>query len=412
MTTPPHGLPTRIVHAGDDVHRAPSLTWPVAPPIVQTSVYAYPDLAAVDAVHDGAAPGYIYGRYGVPNHVALEAALMDLEGAESALATTSGTSAIASTLFALLESGDAIVAASNIYGGTRGLLNNELRRFGVETRFVHPADRGAIASALAQTPTPKAVWADSLANPSLLATDIPMLAELAHAAGALLVIDNTFATPWHCQPHELGADLVLHSATKFIGGHNDTSAGAVLGAPALIDQIRGVAIRLGAIGAPFEAWLALRGLRTLDVRMQRSSATALALAQALEHEPGVFRVYYPGLPSDPGHDVAQRTMRNGYGSMVSVDFGDAAATRTVLDKLRLIAFAETLGGLMTTVVHPRTASYRTLTLEQLAAIGVSEGLARFSIGVEAQDDVLEDVLQAVRATVAASDHSAQAAGGG
>jgi cystathionine beta-lyase/cystathionine gamma-synthase len=391
-------LPTRIVHAGDAAHRAPSLTWPVAPPIVQTSVYAYPDIAAVDAVHDGVAPGYIYGRYGVPNHVALEVALAELEGAEAALATTSGTSAIASTLFALLEMGDRVVAASNIYGGTRGLLNNELRRFGVHVSYAHPADRAALMSALATQPPPKLVWVDSLANPTLLASDIPMLAELAHAAGALLVVDNTFATPLHCQPLTLGADLVLHSATKFIGGHNDTSAGAVLGAPERVEAIRRVAIRLGAIGAPFEAWLALRGLRTLDVRLRRSSATALALAEALEGHPAVRRVHYPGLGSDPGHEVALRTLRNGFGSMLSVDFGAAVSARRVIDGLRLIAVAETLGGLMTTVVHPRSASYRTLTLEQLAEIGVSEGLVRFSIGIEAPEDLLADIAHALDAS--------------
>jgi cystathionine beta-lyase/cystathionine gamma-synthase len=392
---PDNSLPTRVVHAGADVHRAPSLTWPVAPPIVQTSVYAYPDIAAVDAVHDGETAGYIYGRYGVPNHVALEVALCDLEGGEAALATTSGTSAIASTLFALLASGDRVVAASNIYGGTRGLLNNELQRFGVRVSYVHPADGDAIAAALAEQPSPKLVWADSLSNPSLLASDIPLLAELAHAAGALLVIDNTFATPLHCRPLALGADLVLHSATKFIGGHNDTSAGAVLGRSALVEAIRGVAIRLGAIGAPFEAWLALRGLRTLEVRLRRSSANALALAEALEGHPRVTRVHYPGLASDPGHAVALRTLRDGFGSMVSVDFGSAASARRVLDGLRLIAFAETLGGLMTTVVHPRSASYRTLTPEQLAAIGVSEGLTRFSIGIEAVEDLIADVTNAL-----------------
>ena len=392
---PDEALSTKVVHAGEHVHRAPSLTWPVAPPIVQTSVYAYPDIAAVDAVHDGDAPGYIYGRYGVPNHVALEVALCELEGAEAGLATTSGTSAIASTLFALLESGDRVVAANNIYGGTRGLLNNELRRFGVAVDYVHPADRDALAAALAKQPAAKLVWADSLANPTLLASDIPLLAELTHAAGALLVVDNTFATPLHCQPLALGADLVLHSATKFIGGHNDTSAGAVLGAPALVQAIRGVAIRLGAVGAPFEAWLALRGLRTLDVRLQRSSANALALAEALAGHPRVVRVHYPGLPSDPGHAVALRTLRNGFGSMVSVDVGDAVSARRAIDGLRLIAFAETLGGVMTTVVHPRSASYRTLTLEQLAAIGVSEGLVRFSIGIEAAEDLIADVTQAL-----------------
>lgn len=402
MTTdiPPRddpSLPTRVVHAGERVHTAPSITWPIAPPIVQSAVYAYPDVAAVDAVHDGTAPGYIYGGYGLPNQAALEAALAELEGADGAVVTTSGSNAIVTVLFGLTGVGQSVVAAINGYGGTRAILDQHLARFGVTTRYVFPADDVAVRAALAAEPRPTLVWADTLANPTVLATDIPRLAELAHAHDVPLVIDNTFATPFHCRPLELGADIVVHSTTKFIGGHNDSRGGAILGDAATIARLRRVAIQFGAIGAPFEAWLQLRGLRTLDVRMQRSSANALALAQAAAQHPGVHRVHYPGLPTDAGHSVALRTLRNGFGSLLAVDLGTASAARRVVDGLRTIVFAETLGGLMSTVVHPRSASYRSLSEAELARIGVSPGLLRFSVGIEAADDLVSDLIGALDA---------------
>ncbi|RIK36415.1 MAG: methionine gamma-lyase [Chloroflexi bacterium] len=386
---------TRVVHAGERVHVAPSVTWPIAPPIVQTSVYAYPDIAAVDAVHEGEAPGYIYGGYGVPNQSALEAALAELEGAEAAVVTTSGSNAIAVTLLGLTAAGSRVVAAINCYGGTRVVLDQQLARFGVSTTYVHPADIDAVIAALHSEPRPALLWVDTIANPTIRATDIPCLATLASDAGVPLVVDNTFATPYHAQPLTMGADIVLHSTTKFIGGHNDSRGGAILADSERIAQLRRVAIHFGAIGAPFEAWLQLRGLRTLDVRMERSSANALAIAEACDGHPHVRRVHYPGLPSDPGHSVAVRTLRHGFGSMLSIDLGTAERARAVVDRLQLVVFAETLGGLMTTVVHPRSASYRSLTEEELARIGVSPGLLRFSVGIESPEDLVRDILGAL-----------------
>lgn len=386
---------TTVVHAGEDAHRAPSATWPIVAPIVQAAVFAYPDIATVDAVHDGEIDGYIYGRYGVANHAALEQALAALEGAEAALATTSGTSAIATVLFGLLEAGDRVVAGSNIYGGTRGLLDNELRRLGIVTDYVQPDDHAALEALLGREPRPRLLWLDTLGNPSMLATDIPRVAALARAGGVPLVIDNTFATPLHCNPLALGASLVVHSTTKFISGHNDTSGGAVLGDGATIERLRRAGIRLGAIGAPFEAWLVLRGLRTLDVRLRRSSANALALARALAAHPAVTRVLYPGLPDAPGHAVAARVLRDGFGSMLSVDLGSRERARALVDALRIARFAETLGGLMTTVVHPPSASYRALDDAALARIGVTPGLLRISVGIESADDLVADFVEAL-----------------
>lgn len=395
--TPPanHAPATQTVHAGERIHAAPSLTWPIAPPIVQTSVYAYPDIAAVDAVHDGAAAGYIYGGYGVPNHHALETALAELERAEGAVVTTSGSNAISTVLLGLTAVGAHVVVGINTYGGTRVVLDQQLTRFGVTTHYVDLADTLAVQAALAADPRPALLWADTIANPTILANDIPALARMTRSAGVPLVIDNTFATPYHCHPLALGADIVVHSTTKFIGGHNDARGGAILADAATTEHMRLVAIHFGAIGAPFEAWLQLRGLRTLDVRMERSSANALALARSALDHPLVRRVHYPGLPSDPGHAVAQRTLTCGFGSMLSLDLGDSDTARRVVDRLRIIVFAETLGGLMTTVVHPRSASYRNLTPEELKSIGVSPGLLRFSVGIESAEDLCEDLLHAL-----------------
>ena len=251
MTTtddPPEKRSTQVVHAGDRVHAQPSVTWPIAPPIVQTSVYAYPDIATVDGVHDGGVEGYIYGGYGVPNQHALEVALAELEGGEAAIVTTSGSNAIATVLLGLTGAGQSVVAAINAYGGTRALLDLQLSRFGVTTRYVHPADLDAVRATLASDPRPALLWADTIANPTILTTDISALAELAHSAGVPLVIDNTFATPIHCHPLRHGAAIVVHSTTKFIGGHNDSRGGAVVADSETIERLRRVAIQFGAIG--------------------------------------------------------------------------------------------------------------------------------------------------------------------
>lgn len=389
---------TRYVHAGEEVHRQPSLTWPLAPPIFQTTAYAYPDTSAIDAIHDGVEPGYIYGRYGLPNSAELEAALCELEGGSAAVAMGSATGVITCLFMALTGVDQRVVVGHNTYGGTRAVLDYDLSRFGLTTTYVDLTDEAAVAAALALSPEPALLYADTLSNPTLVTNDIPRLAELGSAAGIPLVVDNTFATPYHFQPLAHGATLVLHSATKFIGGHNDVTGGIAVGPPDLIARIRAVGIRIGATGGPFEAWLALRGLRTLEVRMQRSSANALAIARAVEGHPLVKRVHYPGLASDARHTVARRMLRNGYGSLLSLDFADERRARLVVDGLRLIQIAETLGGVMTTVVLPKANYYRTLSNEALHQIGVSPGLVRLSIGIESAADLLADLFHAMQRT--------------
>ena len=390
---------TRYVHLADALHAEPSVTSPLAPPIYQTTAYRYDDTAQIESVHDGIEPGYIYGRYGLPNARALEEALAELEGAEAGLATSSASSGILATLLALTEGGDRLVVGHNTYGGTRGLLDAELSRFGVETVYVDVGDLDAVRDALHAGPKPRLLWADTISNPTLLTNDIPALASLAEQAGIPLVVDNTFATPLHFKPLNHGATIVIHSGTKFIGGHNDVSSGAVLGPAAIVNRIRRTAILTGAIAAPFDAWLSLRGLRTMEVRLRRSSATSLEAAKALERERGIVRVHYPGLASDPRHAVAKRILRDGFGSLLCIDFGDAATARRVVDNLRLVQIAETLGGLMTTAVIPYVNYYRHLDDEALARIGVSPGLVRFSIGIESASDLIADFREAIAAAV-------------
>ena len=382
---------TRCAHGGEDL--LPSATDPLTPPIWQTAAYAYPDLDTLDAIYEGRERGFIYGRYGLPNHVQLERALADLEGAEAALATASGMSAISSLLFALLAPGDRVVASELVYRGTRNLLDLDLARFGVIVEYVDATDLAAVEASL-QRPgqPPRLLYVDFLTNPTILVHDVPSLAELAHRHGTLLVVDSTFATPYHGRPIQLGADLVVHSTTKFIAGHHDVSGGAVVGRSELVERARRQAIRMGGIGGPFDAWLTLRGLRTLALRMGQSSRSALALASWLVEHPAVERVSYPGLPGHPQHDLARGLLANGFGSMLAFEVeGGRAAVARLVRALRLIRFAETLGGVTTTIVHPASTSHRSVEQAARAAHGIGEGLLRLSVGIETTEDLVEDL---------------------
>ncbi len=386
---------TRFVHAAKAVHNENSATQPLAPPVYLTTVYAYEDTDQVDTVHEGQEPGYIYGRYALPNTRQLEQAMMELESAEAGLATTSATTGILATLLTMTAAGDRIVAGHNTYGGTRALLDSDLSRFNLQTTYVDLTDLQAVEDAMRLQPTPKLLWADTLSNPTLVTNDIPVLTEIAHEHGVPIVVDNTFATPFHFNPITCGADLVVHSLTKFMGGHHDVFGGVVLGPTERIEPIRRTAIRTGGTGAAFDTWLTLRGLRSAGVRLRQSSASALAIAMAIDGCQSIKRVHYPGLSGDPQHAAACKMFRNGFGSMLSIDFGDEQTMRQVVDRMELPRIAETLGGLMTTVVLPKLNYYRHLNPDQLAALGISPGLARFSIGIESTDDLIADFQQAI-----------------
>jgi cystathionine beta-lyase/cystathionine gamma-synthase len=387
---------TRVAHAGEE--SVESLTEPLVAPIYQTTVYSYPDLSAVDDVYEARQAGYIYSRYGMPNHRLLESAMTDLEGTEAGVATASGMGAITSLLFGLLSTGDRIVASNQVYGGTRNLLNRDVTRFGIDVVYVNALDLDEVEAALDQPAN--MLYVEGITNPTINVLDLPALAEIAHRAGVPFVVDSTFATPLHCKPVEFGADIVIHSTTKFIGGHNDVAGGLVLGSHDVIERVRQQAIRFGAIGGPFDAWLVLRGLKTLAVRMRQSSASALALAEALEGHPAVDRVRYPGLENHPQHEIADRVLHDGFGSMLSIDLvGGREAVDRVVRSLRTIKFAETLGGLGTTVVHPATTSHRSVDPATRAELEIGDGLLRFSIGIEGQEDLIAEVTQALDTSV-------------
>lgn len=383
---------SRIAHAGET--EIESLTDPLVAPIYQTTVYSYPDISAVDDVYEHREPGYIYSRYGMPNHRLLESAMAELEGTQAGLATATGMSAISAVIFGTLSAGDRIVASNQVYGGTRNLLDQDVQRLGIEVTYVDARDPDQVRQALSEPAN--MLYVEGITNPTINVLDLAALGEIARETGVYFVVDSTFATPIHARPVDHGADIVIHSTTKFIAGHNDVSGGIVLGSEEILDPIRQVAIRFGGIGGPFDAWLVLRGLKTLALRMRQSSSNALKLAEALHGHRAVERVRYPGLGNHPQHQIAKRMLREGYGSMLSIDVrGGRQAVETVVQRLEMIRFVETLGGLGTTVVHPATTSHRSVDSAVKEELEISDGLLRFSIGIEEPEDLIEEVVTAL-----------------
>lgn len=376
------GLSTRAVHAGGTT---PEVGKPVTTPIFQTSTF-YNERAGGGEV--------LYTRYGNnPNHLALEARIAALESADACVATGSGMAAIAVALLSAVVSGDRILAARALYGGTRTLLDRELARLGVATTYVdffeeewQAALDSDVRLVLVETPT----------NPLVRVLDLAPIAAAAHAVGALLVVDSTFATPINFRPLEHGADLVVHSATKYLGGHSDVTAGAVAGGAEVIAPVRERARIFGPALDPHAAWLVERGIKTLAVRMERHNRNGTTVAQWCERHPRIRRVHYPGLPSHPDHETAARLL-NGFGGMlgIEVEGGGDAATRFV-EWLRLCHVAPSLGGVETLVSEPRHTSHVGLAAEERARIGIADGFVRFSLGIEDAEDIIDDIEGALR----------------
>jgi methionine-gamma-lyase len=317
-----------------------------------------------------------------------------LEGGEAALATSSGMAATTTAVFALVASGDNIVASGTLYGGTHKFFHDLLPRYGVQTRFVNANDPCAIASAVdAKT---KILFVETPANPNLNIVDLAMAAEAARRHGIRLFVDNTFATPYYQRPLTLGADVVIHSATKYIGGHGDTVAGVIVGAKEFVDKCRFEILRdLGGVISPFNAWLLLRGLKTLPVRMERHSENAMQIAQFLDFHPKVERVWYPGLHTHPQHETAVRQM-SGFGGMIAFELkGGHNAGVKLLDSVRLITLAVSLGDCDTLIEHPASMTHSTYSPEERASFGISDGLVRLSVGIEGVDDLIADLDQAL-----------------
>lgn len=388
----PRGFGTRAIAAAT---RSPTVEQaPDSVPIYQSVTFSAEDAAALGDVLADRRPGYAYARIDNPTATAMAAAVAEIEGARAGYAFASGMAAIHATLVSLVESGDHIVATRAVYGSTHHLLVRVLARFGVRTTFVDSADPDAVAAAF--EPRTRVLYLETISNPTIVVADIGRLAELGHARGATVVVDNTFASPYLCRPLELGADLVVESCTKWLGGHSDVLAGVVVGEDERIAAIREVQIDTGGSAAPMSAFLVLRGIETLHVRMDRHSATALALARALEGEPAISSVRYPGLPSHPQFEVGQRILRSG-GGMLAADLGDRAAAEAFLDALVIPPRTASLGSVRTMCVHPPSSTHRQLDDEALAAAGIPAGLVRVSVGLEDTEDLIADFSRGLRA---------------
>ena len=380
---------SRAVHAGRELEARS----PLAPPIHPASVHVFDDLADYDAVARGDRPGHYYGRTSNENRAMLERAVADLEGAEAGAASASGMAALHIAILALAPRATTIVATRELYGGTMALLRQDLEPAGYEAHFVDMQDLDAVRRSLDGAGL---VLMETVTNPLCGVADIEAIARMAHERGAAVLVDNTFATPILCRPLELGADVVMHSATKYIGGHSDLIAGVIVGGKTLISTARARAARTGGTLGAFDAWLALRGLRTLDVRMRRHTENALALARALEGMAGVGKVHHPLLNSSSSYVVASRLLPQGAGGMMAFDLeGGRDAVQRMLSRLRMVTFAASLGGVETTVSYPEITSHRGLSSDERAELGVGSGTVRVSVGIESADDIVADFTQAI-----------------
>ncbi len=387
---------TQAVHAGERAPR-PDFT-PVSTPIHRSVGYLYDDVDTLDGIFGDERAGYVYSRYGSPTVAALESAAATLEGGEAALAVSSGMAAIHLALLAAdARSGSSVVAAQDCYGATYALLRDLFTTQGVEVRFVDITDLAEVESALAEA-LPTALLLETISNPLLKVAAIPPIVEMAHAVGAQVIVDNTFATPCLCRPLDYGADVVLHSSTKYFGDHGDVMGGIVITSAANRSRLFQLIKMSGCNLGPDEAWLTLRGLKTLPLRMRQHCANAQDVAQWLEVHPRIERVHYPGLESHPQHSVANHLFGDGgYGGMVSFELRDAdrEAVFRFLEALELFLPATTLGDVYSLVLYPAMSSHRALSPAERAQVGIGEGLVRLSVGIEAADDIIADLEQAL-----------------
>jgi cystathionine beta-lyase/cystathionine gamma-synthase len=362
---------------------------PSAIPIYQAAAFSSDDAAELGDVLTGARTGYAYSRIDNPTTAALGAAIADLEGAEAGLTFATGMAAIHAAIVSTVHAGQTIVATQALYGTTRDLMVRVLGGLGVATEFVDPTDLAAVDAALARTSAP-VLYVETISNPTIVVSDIAALSAIAHRRGALLLVDNTFASPYACRPIEWGADLVMHSATKYLSGHADVLAGVVVGSREHVDALRPILVDVGGALAPLAAFLVLRGLPTLALRMERHSETATDLAAWLTGQDCVERVYYPGLPADPGHTVARRQL-DVFGGMLAFQLsGGREAGRAFLDAMQIAERTASLGAVRTITTHPPSTTHRQLDAAALEASGIAPGLLRCSVGLEDVEDLRED----------------------
>lgn len=384
------GFGTRAVWAGEETSLLQGAT---QVPVVHSVSFGYADVDTWMAVAQGNRPGHIYGRNTNPTVHAFEDKVRLLEDAEAATSFATGMAAISNTLFALLSPGDTVVSIKDTYGGTNKLFLEFLPRFGITVQLCDTTDHAALEDAIARGCT--LLYLETPTNPTLKVVDIARLTRAAHAVGATVVVDNTFATPINQSPLALGADLVLHSATKFLGGHADALGGVVCGQGDIVQQIYHFREINGASLDPMAAYLLLRGMKTLQLRVLHQSASALQIARFLETHPAIEAVFYPGLGSHPGHEIACRQMRAFGGVLSFAPRGGFAAVRALLPRLRYAHRAANLGAVETVVGPPRTTSHVESSAEERAAMGIPEGLVRYSVGIEDTDDLIADLSQAL-----------------
>ncbi|MDZ7294379.1 MAG: aminotransferase class I/II-fold pyridoxal phosphate-dependent enzyme [candidate division KSB1 bacterium] len=383
---------TLCVHGSGGVDR---LTGAVSIPIYQSSTFAFPSARAGAEIFAGQREGYIYTRIGNPTVDAFEREMAFLEGGEAACATASGMAATTTAVLTAVRTGENIVASDTLYGGTHQLFRETMKRLGIEVRDVEASQLANIEAAMDENT--RVVFIETPSNPTLKLIDIAGAAAIAHRHGALLMVDNTFATPYFQRPLSLGADIVIHSATKYIGGHGDTIGGVIVGPADFIKQAKGQVLRdLGGCLSPFNAWLFVRGLKTLPVRMERHQFNAMRIAHYLSFHPKVARVWYPGLRIHPQHELARKQM-TGFGGMVSFELkGGRAAGEKLMDSVKLMTLAVSLGDCDTLIEHPASMTHSTYSEEELLACGITPGLVRLSVGIEAVEDLINDLSQALR----------------
>jgi methionine-gamma-lyase len=382
---------TESVHAGEDrTEHFGALSVPVYP----ASVYAFSDADEGAAIHNEERAGYYYGRLGNPTQTALETAMCRLEAGEAALALASGMAAISAAVLSVVRTGDHIVAPASMYSTTTNFLHHIAERFRVETSFIDATEAENYRQAI--RPNTRLFWVETPTNPLVNITDIRAVAEIARENNIVTVADNTFATPFNQRPLDLGVDAVVHSATKYLGGHSDLTAGVLVGSGEILAAARQGANRFyGGNIAPQVAWLVLRGIKTLALRMERHNSNAYAIANMLGDHPKVRAVHYPGLASHKNHDIGAKQMPGGYGGMISFDLGTVEAGKAFANAVKLCSLATSLGGVETILQHSASMTHATLSPAERKDAGITDGLIRLSVGVEDVKDLVEDIVQAL-----------------
>jgi len=384
---------TIAVHGGERPEEQPFGA--VVSPVFHSSTFSFQSFDEMRRYARGElGEAYFYSRYANPTVAEVERKIAELEGAEACVVTASGSSATFCTLAAICEAGDEVVAYDSIYGGTVKILTKLFSKFGVTGRFIAESDMGNLVHVASERT--RIFWCETPANPINRIVNLNQVAEASRKAGFLSIVDNTFATPILQKPISLGIDAVMHSATKYLGGHSDLTAGAVAGSRDFIDRVRQIAVLAGATLDPAAAYLLARGIKTLDLRVRASAENALKLAHALQKHGKVARVYYPGLEDDPGHKLAKQQMRGGFGGIVAIDLvGAEPEAEKLFNSFRLIRTAPSLGGVETLVSYPLYSSHSGFSEERLRAAGVSASTVRFAVGIESADDIIADITQAL-----------------